>query len=161
MPSIQRMGRFRFTLPQRLAVVLTICIATSPLPAEMLAGVAKVDITDREAGPVNDPLYVKALVLKNDATTAVIITVDAVAIGEIGPIGNDYLANGARARSNRNWESHPANVLVNASHCHGVVRADVDERTVAGGQGKPRQNWCRSASASGVAMKTGSWRTAG
>ena len=37
------------------------------------AGVAKVDITD-STGPVNDPLYVKALVLKSDTTTAVIIT---------------------------------------------------------------------------------------
>jgi len=46
----------------------------------LLAGAAKVDITNREAGPVNDALYVKALVLKNDTTTAVLITVDAVAL---------------------------------------------------------------------------------
>ncbi len=59
--------------------------------AQLTAGAAKVDITDREAGPVNDPLFVKALVLKSDATTAVLITVDAVAIGEIGRIKNDYL----------------------------------------------------------------------
>ena len=32
--------------------------------AQLMAGAAKVDITDREAGPVNDTLYVKALVLK-------------------------------------------------------------------------------------------------
>ena len=35
--------------------------------AQLRAGVAKADITDRDAGPVNDPLYVKALVLKDDA----------------------------------------------------------------------------------------------
>ena len=97
--------------------------------ADLLAGVARVDITDRKAGPVNDPLYVKALVLKTDATTAVIITVDAVAIGEIGHIKNDYLPN-VRARLKQEIGINPANVLVNASHCHGVVCADVDERTI-------------------------------
>ncbi|MCC6487643.1 MAG: hypothetical protein IT364_09100 [Candidatus Hydrogenedentes bacterium] len=93
------------------------------------AGVAKVDITDRDAGPVNDPLYVKALVVKNDATTVAIITVDAVAIGEIGHIGNDYLPT-VRARLQTDLNIQPGHVLVNASHCHGVVCADVAERTV-------------------------------
>ena len=46
---------------------------------------------------INDPLYVKALVLKNGSATAVIVTVDAVAIGNIGYIGNDYLGK-VRAR---------------------------------------------------------------
>lgn len=97
--------------------------------AGLRAGVAKVDITDREAGPVNDPLYVKALVLKTDATTAAIVTVDAVAIGEIGRIGNDYLPT-VRGRLEKELGISPANVIVNASHCHGIVCADVDERTV-------------------------------
>ena len=96
--------------------------------APLTAGVAKVDITDREAGPVTDPLYVKALVLKSDTTTAVLITVDAVAIGEIGYIKNDYLPK-VRARLEKELGIRPANVLVNASHCHGVVCADADERT--------------------------------
>lgn len=96
--------------------------------AQLRAGVAKVDITNREAGPVNDPLYVKALVLKDDATTAVIITVDAVAIGEIGHIKNDYLAK-VRRRLEKELGIKPESVLVNASHCHGVVCADVDQRT--------------------------------
>jgi len=52
-----------------------------------------VDITDRSAGAVNDPLYAKALVVKSEVTAAVLITIDAVAIGEIGPIGNEFLAN--------------------------------------------------------------------
>lgn len=59
----------------------------------LLAGAAKVDITNVDAGPVDGPMHVRALVLQNKATTAVIITVDAVAIGEIGHIGNDYLPN--------------------------------------------------------------------
>jgi hypothetical protein len=111
------------------AVALALCIA--PLEARAApieAGVAKVDITDREAGPVNDPLYVKALVLKHEATTAVIITVDAVAIGEIGRIGNDYLGD-VRARIEKELRIDPQGVMINASHCHGVVCNDVKERT--------------------------------
>jgi hypothetical protein len=97
--------------------------------AQLLAGVAKVEITDREAGPVNDPLYVKALVVKSQATTAVLITVDAVALGEIGRIKNDYVPK-VRARLETELGIPPASVLINASHCHGVVCADVDERTI-------------------------------
>jgi hypothetical protein len=97
--------------------------------AQLQAGAARVDITNTEAGPVNDPLYVKALVLKDDKTTAVIITVDAVAVGEIGYIKNDYLAN-VRSRLQKQLDIKPECVLVNASHCHGVVCADVEGRTI-------------------------------
>ncbi len=96
---------------------------------QLSAGVAKVDITNVDAGPVNDRLWAKALVIKSDTTTAVIISVDAVAIGEIGHIKNDYLPK-VRARIEKELGIKPTNVLVNASHCHGVVCADVDERTV-------------------------------
>lgn len=95
---------------------------------QLLAGVAKVDITHKTALPVNDPLYVKALVLKNDTTTAVIITLDAVSIGEIGHIGNDYLGK-VRTRLQKELAIAPESVIVNASHCHGVVCADVDDKT--------------------------------
>ncbi len=95
---------------------------------QLLAGVAKVEITNRKVLPVNDPLYVKALVLRQGATTAVVVTVDAVAIGEIGSIGNDYLGN-VRARLRKELDIPPENVVVNASHCHGKVCADVADRT--------------------------------
>lgn len=96
--------------------------------AQLSAGVAKADITDRQAGPVNDPLYAKALVLRSGDTTVALVTVDAVAIGEIGRIKNDYLPK-VRARLEQELGIPPANVLINASHCHGVVCADVEERT--------------------------------
>ena len=96
--------------------------------AQLWAGVAKADITDRAAGPVNDPLYVKALVLKGDTTTLVMVTIDAVSLGEIGYIGNDYLP-AVRARIERELGIPPTNVMINASHCHGVIRSDVDELT--------------------------------
>jgi hypothetical protein len=95
---------------------------------QLLAGVAKVEITNKKVIPFNDPLYVKALVLKNDVTTAVLITVDAVAIGEIGYIGNDYLPK-VRARIQKELRIAPESVLVNASHCHGIVCAEVEDRT--------------------------------
>jgi hypothetical protein len=80
--------------------------------AQLRAGVAKADITDTEAGPVNDPLYVKALVLKDEATAVVIVTVDAVAIGEIGYIKNDYLTR-VRSRLNEELNIQATNVLIN------------------------------------------------
>jgi len=97
--------------------------------AELLAGAAKVDITDYDAGPVNDPLFVKALVIRSGETTLAIITVDAVAIGEIGRIGNDYLDT-VRAQIEKELQIAPQNVFANASHCHGVVSHDVDVKTV-------------------------------
>jgi hypothetical protein len=96
---------------------------------QLLAGAAKVEITNKRALPTNDPLFVKALVLKNDVTTAAIITLDAVAVGEIGYIGNDYLGK-VRTRIEKDLGIAPEHVMVNASHCHGVVCADVDDKTV-------------------------------
>ena len=95
----------------------------------LLAGVAKVVITDPEAGPANDPLYVKALVLRSGDEIAVIVTVDAVAIAEIGSIRNDFLAN-VRSQLNREFNLDSARILINASHCHGKVCTDVEQRTV-------------------------------
>ena len=98
-------------------------------PGQICAGVAKVDITDRAAGPVNDPLFAKALVLTNGGTRVVLITVDAVAIGEIGRIGNGFLAE-VRAQLEKELHIPPASVVINASHCHGVVRADTAQLVV-------------------------------
>lgn len=109
-------------------LLLAISLAALPLHAEILAGAAKVDITDR-AVPVNDPSFAKALVLKSGDTTVALIAVDAVAIGEIGRIGNDFLAN-VRAALEKDPGIPPAHVIINASHCHGTVRADSDQLVV-------------------------------
>lgn len=93
------------------------------------AGVAKVDITKVEAGPVNDPLFAKALVIADDRKTIVLVSVDAVAIGEIGYIKNDYLP--AVRKQLESDLGIPANhLVVNASHCHGIVCDDAAERTL-------------------------------
>lgn len=96
---------------------------------ELLAGIGKVEITDREAGPVNDPLFVKTLVLRSNSTTAVIITLDAVAVGEIGPVPNHFLPT-IRTRLQQDLGIPETHILVNASHCHGIVCSDVDARTI-------------------------------
>lgn len=112
-----------------LGVTALLFGSTSSRAGTLQAGAAKVDITDVDAGPVNDPLYVKALAIRSEATTLVIVTVDAVAIGEIGRIGNDYLPT-VRGQIQAELNIPPENVLINASHCHGVVCADVETRTV-------------------------------
>ncbi|MCX7407607.1 MAG: hypothetical protein NTZ32_05930 [Planctomycetales bacterium] len=117
------------TVPVMAFGMLMFSVDTVRAAGPLLAGAAKVDITNVEAGPVNDPLYVKALVVRSDAVTAVIVTVDAVAIGEIGHIKNDYLPK-VRSRLEQELGIKPSQVMINASHCHGVVCADVEERTV-------------------------------
>ena len=117
---------------KRIPLALTILLlAEMPVMsvAALCAGVAKVDITDRTAGPVNDSLFAKALVLKRGETTVVLITVDAVAIGEIGRIGNGFLAE-VRGQLEKELHIAPSSVVINASHCHGVVRADTAQPVV-------------------------------
>ncbi|MBC8355606.1 MAG: hypothetical protein H8E66_26810 [Planctomycetes bacterium] len=112
-----------------ISVLVIAAGAPSHAHAEQLwAGAAKVDITNLEAGPVSSPLFAKALVIRNATTTAAIVTVDAVAIGEIGHIDNEYLGK-VRSQVEKQLKILPANVIVNASHCHGIVCKDVDQRT--------------------------------
>ena len=128
---IQRPARFgrRAAIVLVLLFVVGISIPGTACANQLLAGAAKVDISNRDAGPADGPMYVKALVLKSGATTVALITVDAVAIGEIGSITNDYLPN-VRARLEKELGILPEHVLANASHCHGVISKDVDERTI-------------------------------
>ncbi len=107
--------------------------AFSNVSAQLRAGVAKVNITNPNArGNITDTLYVKALVMKSGNTSAVIITVDAVAIGGIGSIHNDYF-NSIRAQIKEELDIDPQNVFVNASHLHGAgynISEDVEELTL-------------------------------
>ena len=119
-----------------LNLVLLTLAATLPLAdvraAQLFAGVAKVDITHPDNAaiqPASDRLHVRVLALRQEGTVAIVISVDAVAIGGIGPIGNTYLPN-VRAQLRTGQNVPPEHVLINASHCHGVVCADVEARTV-------------------------------
>ncbi len=116
-----------------IIVVMELFLNGAADATQLKAGVAKVNITNTElAGLVNDSLYVKALVLDNGSTMAVIITVDAIAIGGIGSINNDYLVN-VRSQIQEDLNINATNVLVNASHLHGAgyqVCSDIEERTI-------------------------------
>ena len=116
-----------------LAAMTFVLASALPSPAaqavQLRAGVAKVEIADPAAGQPNDPLYVKALVIEDGKTKVALITVDAVAIGGIGPVPGDYLAT-VRKRLEADCGIAPESVLANASHCHGAVRRDVAELTV-------------------------------
>lgn len=127
--NARRLRENSLTAALALGILVPFFLTSEAWATGLLAGAAKVDITDREAGPVNDPLYAKALVLKSGETIMALVTVDAVAIGEIGYIKDDYLPT-VRSHLEKELGIPPTNVLINASHCHGIVCADVDQRTV-------------------------------
>jgi hypothetical protein len=126
-PLLSR-STIQLTIVTATLIALSIQTRTS-LAEPLLAGAAKVDITNLDAGPVNDPLYVKALVLKSGSTMTAIVTVDAVAIGGIGHIKDDYLGK-VRDAVEKELGIKPSNVMANASHCHGIPCTDADERTI-------------------------------
>lgn len=85
---------------------------------KLRAGVGKREITiDAPGVAVHDPLFAKALVLDDGETTAVIIAMDAVAIGGIADVPDDFLPR-LRERIERELGISGAHVLVNASHTH-------------------------------------------
>jgi hypothetical protein len=91
------------------------------------AGVAKSDITTSAEGvAIHDPLYAKALVLDDGTTQVAIIAMDAVAIGGIGDISDEFLPK-LRARIEGELGIPGCNVLVNASHTHPPGRLLCDD----------------------------------
>src|SRR6218665_1232951 len=105
---------------------LCLCLASlfltcsSTIAAGLQAGAAKVDITDYKAGPVHDPSFAKALVVTSGTQTLVLLTLDAVAVGEIGRIGDGFLGN-VRRQLQKELGIDPGSIIINASHCHGTV----------------------------------------
>jgi hypothetical protein len=108
----------------------------------LLAGVATRDITKRESKTsafnaldqavecteidpesLACPVMAKALVLRGSGEAVAIVTLDVVAIGSIGHVSDAFLrCFRARAAS----ELGLTNVLVTASHCHGVPCDDYE-----------------------------------
>ena len=110
-------------------------IFTKPVNAQLLkAGTGKSNITANSEN-VHDSLFVKALVLKSKKNNLAIITLDAIAIGVIGDIPDNYFEN-IRKRLREEYEI--SNVLVNASHNHydgflnggGKLVDNVEEKTI-------------------------------
>lgn len=87
-------------------------------PSILRAGVGKSDITTSlSSRPIRDRLFAKALVFENDVIRLCIVTMDAVAIGGICDIRDEFLPE-LRARIERELGIPGHHVLVNASHTH-------------------------------------------
>ncbi|MCF7786227.1 MAG: hypothetical protein K9N47_08890 [Prosthecobacter sp.] len=110
------------------------------------------DITDRTVPLVNDPCFAKALVLKSGDNTAVLITLDAVAVGGIGRVGNGFMAT-VRKGLQQELGIPPSNVVVNASHCHGIVRGDLEPLVIQAVK-EAMQNLVPVKAGSGVGSET-------
>lgn len=97
---------------------------------QLRAGVAKSDITtSREGVVISDRLYAKALVLDDGSTQVAIVAMDALAIGGLGDIKDDFLPK-LRKRIQEELHIPGCNVLVNASHTHpqGRLLCEDDEQ---------------------------------
>ncbi|MDZ4200345.1 MAG: hypothetical protein U1E27_13800 [Kiritimatiellia bacterium] len=92
------------------------------------AGVARREITtDTRPGEIHDPLWVKALVLDDGNTPLAILSLDAVAIGGIGDIPDEYLP-ALRNRIEKKLGIPGTSVLVHATHTHPSGRLICDSR---------------------------------
>ena len=112
--------------------LLALTLISTPLQAraqDLLAGAAKIDITHPNKKIVEIPLLSRALVLKTEGETLVIVTMDVVSIGEIGSIPDDFQAN-VRARIEKALGIPPQNIMFNASHCHGNPSPKSEDLTV-------------------------------
>ncbi len=110
-----------------LTILLSMAYIHTAICADTRAGVSKINITrDNPTVFVNDSLYVKALVLDDGKTKAVIITMDIInisssAVAEIRKLIEDEL------------EINGNNIMINASHAHWVqnqLAENYKERTV-------------------------------
>jgi hypothetical protein len=98
-----------------LSIVLcssSAAFAQTPAASQLRAGAAKVDITpEPSAQPVLDRLHSRAIVIADGATTAALITVDAIAI-------NDNLWRTVTGRLEKELEIPAQNVFLTATHTH-------------------------------------------
>ncbi len=110
-----------------LVIIIELIDFSNAKASSLLAGAAKINITkDKPTALVNDPLYVKALVLDDGKTKAVIITID------IGGVQYKFLSE-VRSRIQKELKIDGNNVLINSSHNHHVndqLAEDYIDRTV-------------------------------
>ncbi len=112
-------GRYFFKVTTRRILLLFMAglffpglvVAAGPLRA----GTGKSNITARRAGAVHDSLYVKALVLEYLGEKTALITLDVVALGTIGEMPPDFVAE---VKQRLHHSLSIDQVLINASHNH-------------------------------------------
>lgn len=82
------------------------------------AGCDKCDITTEDPSVrVNDPLYARTLVFDDGLCKTVIISMDCIAIGDIGEVG-DMFFPALRTRLAADWGIEPDRILIGATHTH-------------------------------------------
>lgn len=87
-------------------------------PSVLRAGIGKSDITAAPSSrPIRDRLFARALVFEDKNLRLAIVTLDAVAIGGICDVRDEFLPE-LRARIGRELGIPGHHVLVNASHTH-------------------------------------------
>lgn len=94
--------------------------------APLKAGVAKVNITNMEAGGVvKDSVYARVLVLDDGITQAVIISADVM--------GTGFFIEQVREQLQKDLKIKPENVIINSSHIHTnrSMCTDIDKRIVS------------------------------
>ena len=116
-----------FCLVPAACALFTFCPA-SAAPV-LLAGTGRSDITHPDHEAKANPLWAKALALSLGDHHAVIVTIDAVAIGEIGSISDQFLKE-LRSSLAADPGIDPDAIVVNASHCHGIVCRDITQKTI-------------------------------
>ncbi|MCB1232845.1 MAG: hypothetical protein KDN19_21555 [Verrucomicrobiae bacterium] len=125
--------------PPALRRILLLILAMGSIPfvglsadgKSLIAGIAKVEITQPDHDAGDNPPFVRALVISDPASevSAVLVAVDAVAIAEIGAIRDPYLEN-VRRSLKAELGIDPKSVVINASHCHALVCDDVEAKTI-------------------------------
>lgn len=90
---------------------------------KLFAGAAKREITAcvQSRSEVRDPLYVRTLVLDNGALRLVVMALDAVGIGWICDIPNDFLKN-LRKLIHEKFGIEEKHIIVSATHSHPAAR---------------------------------------
>jgi len=121
----------------RLLVILLILAAHSAAtgretPPPLLAGAARIDITHPDHPSPSCPLRARALAFEQpeNGRSALVIAIDVVALAEIGPLRDPFLAR-VRSRIEESTGIPADSIIVNASHCHGIPCEDVEDRVVA------------------------------
>ncbi len=115
----------RFAAAALFASASLVTLTQAQESAMLEAGAARVDVTPTAAQlpelmtGVHDPLYARAIVLRNGQDMAALIAVDA------GSVSNELWQTVTQALEDKHGIS-PENVLISASHTHSSPRGDRD-----------------------------------
>jgi hypothetical protein len=111
-----------------LGIAASLAYSSRADPKTLRAGAAEVETTHPESALVDGPPYSRALVIKSESTTVVLVAMDVVSLGKIGYIKDDFLSN-VRDKIMEDLGIHPSHVVINTSHCQGVPSSDTEALT--------------------------------